>query len=442
MRSIRLPASLFAMLVAAPAMAKGLPEIRISAANHVPECATPGRLMSFVEGRNGKLDHKFSGIATEYMRHGEQLGLRWDIAFFQMLVETGNLSFTGVVKPSQNNFAGLGATGGRERGESFKSVSTGVRAHLEHLLMYAGQHIDNPVAERTRKVQEWGVLTKWQKSIKGPMTFTQLTKQWAPGSGGYRRDIESVTEAFYDDVCKTSDPHPEMVAEARGGTATLASAASVASPPAPAAGDTGDKDTGDKDTGDKDTGDKISGAELARRSVAEARAEGQGRSSLGAAAIAKAEPAAETAASPVFKVINGGAAETGSIPQSGATPASAGQSQSAQAAAPAASAPAPDKKIEVALAAEAARAAAPAVAPKAAGKCHVWTASYGGQKAIIIKAITTESTNYTVLDVNEGAEKREADAYIAAYAKGGEVVGHFGNQNQALEKAFDLCPEG
>ena len=55
--------------------------------------------------------------------------------------------------------------------------------------MYAGEHIDDPVAERTRKVQEWGVLTDWQKSIDGPMTFTLVAKQWAPTSRNYGRDV-------------------------------------------------------------------------------------------------------------------------------------------------------------------------------------------------------------------------------------------------------------
>jgi hypothetical protein len=47
-----------------------------------------------------------------------------------------------------------------------------------------------------------------------------------------------------------------------------------------------------------------------------------------------------------------------------------------------------------------------------------------------------------VLDVNEGAEKREIEAYIAAYARGGQSIGEFGNQSLALDKAFELCPEG
>jgi hypothetical protein len=72
----------------------------------------------------------------------------------------------------------------------------------------------------------------------------------------------------------------------------------------------------------------------------------------------------------------------------------------------------------------------------------VWTASYGGEKAIIIKAAAAGATNYTVLDVNEGAEKKEAEAYISAYAKGGEMVAEFGSPTQALDKAFELCPEG
>ena len=81
-------------------------------------------------------------------------------------------------------------------------------------------------------------------------------------------------------------------------------------------------------------------------------------------------------------------------------------------------------------------------APPAKVKCRVWTASYGGTKAILIKAPTAEGVSYTVLDVNDGAEKREAAAYISAYARGGQIESTFGSQTQALEKAFELCPEG
>ncbi len=88
------------------------------------------------------------------------------------------------------------------------------------------------------------------------------------------------------------------------------------------------------------------------------------------------------------------------------------------------------------------RQAAGRAAPPAGQKCRVWTASYGGQKAMIIRSVIDKVVNYTVLDVNEGAEKREADAFIAAYAKDGTIAGEFGSQSQALDKAFELCPEG
>ncbi|MGH8795613.1 MAG: hypothetical protein ACREXI_01040, partial [Caldimonas sp.] len=103
------------MLTAGPAAAD-LPDILAGPRNQVPECVTPGRLTAYLRLRNPQLDSRYDAIATEYMRHGEMLGVRWDFAFYQMIVETGALSYWrgnrhGDVKPSQNNFAGLGATG-------------------------------------------------------------------------------------------------------------------------------------------------------------------------------------------------------------------------------------------------------------------------------------------------------------------------------------------
>ena len=46
-----------------------------------------------------------------------------------------------------------------------------------------------------------------------------------------------------------------------------------------------------------------------------------------------------------------------------------------------------------------------------------------------------------MLDVNEGKELSETQAYIAAYAKGGKTVGAYPSQAQALDQAFKLCPE-
>ena len=398
---------------AVEAQATDLPAVKASEKNKVADCATPGRLMAFLKARNDKLDTKFDTIAVDYMRHGDELGMRWDIAFFQMLLETGNLKFGGDVKPSQNNFAGLGATGHGEHGESFKDVSTGVRAHLEHLIMYTGEKVENPVAERTRKVQEWGVLTEWQKTIKGPMTFAHLARKWAPPARKYAQDIEQVAENFTGGACKAADPNPELIAAARAGNANAVT--KTATKP----------DSAKKIAAVSSDDDKVSGAELAKRAANEARADGTGkRSSLGAGSAAKG------AAVDAKPETNPG--ETKGQPFALLNPPKPESDSALTQKAPETTAP---TKVAAGPSAKGAKPVTPAA-------CKVFTASYGGAKSVIIKAVQGDSTLYTVLDVNEGAETREADAYIAAYAPGGKQVGEFKSQNMALDKAFELCPEG
>jgi Mannosyl-glycoprotein endo-beta-N-acetylglucosaminidase len=419
-----------AVAVSAAAQAADLPQIKLSKDNTVPACVTPGRLMSFLESRNKKLDGKFSTIAADYARIGDELQIRWDTAFYQMVLETGNLTFTGDVSASQNNFAGLGATGKHEPGETFVDVGTGVKAHLQHLLMYSGEKLDSPVAERTRKVQEWGVLTSWQKTFDGPMTFVDLAKKWAPGSKSYARDIENVANSFMDGPCKSADPKPEMMALAKPDTGA-------------------EKPAADQVVASADdstyTPPKVSGADLARRANDDARASGSYvRSNLGAGMLAamspSTKPSAETAdtvtadattpaAQPSVKILNAPKLEPVLDTPSAAAAATLTPVAKVQTAALGAG----TKSVTI---------EAPAAKASSTSKCKVWTASYGGNRAVIIKANADAQDNYTVLDVNEGTEQREADAYISAYAKGGQKVGEFGSPTQALDKAFELCPEG
>ena len=453
-------------------LAAELPEVKVSASNQVPECATPGRLTAYLQTRNPRLDPRFEGVATEYMRHGETLGVRWDIAFFQMILETGALRFGGDVQPGQNNFAGLGASGGGARGESFGDISTGVKAHLQHLLMYAGEHIDDPVAERTRKVQEWGVLTDWQKSIEGPMTFTLVAKQWAPSSRNYGRHVSIINDEFYNRFCNADDPRPELVQEAREGrqapttTATAkAKKAKTETEVAAVAAPAGETQPVAMPT--------QKGAEVAKQRIEEERKENPPLKALGAGIIgsvtktAAAEtPPAAAEDSPPVTLLNAkqpeaeppkaeaapeNKAATKTDTKAKAKPESKPAVAKADAKADTAKADtaktdtgkADSKGAQVQTASIGSAATQLKVPPaKDAAKCKVWTASYGGQRAVIIKASATGTVNYTVLDVTEANEKREVDAYIAAYAKGGEKVGSFPTQNTALNKAFELCPEG
>jgi hypothetical protein len=62
-----------------------------------------------------------------------------------MCLETGFLSFGGLVKPDMNNFCGLGSTGPQAIGERFPSPRIGVRAQIQHLKAYA---TDKPPAQK------------------------------------------------------------------------------------------------------------------------------------------------------------------------------------------------------------------------------------------------------------------------------------------------------
>ena len=459
----------------ASAAGPDLPEIMAGPGNAVPQCVTPGRLMQYLKQRNPHLDPRYDAIATQYMRFGEQLGVRWDYAFYQMVVETGALSYWrgnrhGDVKPEQNNFAGLGATGGGERGESFKDIETGVRGHIEHILLYAGHPVASPVAERTRKVHEWGLLNAWQKSFKRPITYSDLATKWAPGNRSYVGMLETVAERFMADVCRTSDPRPQLVQEARALVAGGATASNGAPSGAPGA--------------DASTTPSVLalGKELMQRVFDPKTDPNQGRSALGAPPPADEPPVSPAQTAP-YKVLNPPPAETqaqaspqaspqasGATPAASATPtksaaadtgapltrsiAAGGADRSVETAAKAAVAPTKagigDKaSARFAMAGTAAAAAGKArtlpdtaLPPAASQKCRVWTASYGGQKSIIIRSIVDQVVNFTVLDVNTGQETREAEAFIAAYAKNGKIAGEYSNQAQALDKAFELCPEG
>jgi hypothetical protein len=89
------------------ASAADLPAIRSGPGNEVPKCVRAAELMAFVNERNRdlvaprKFESRFSDIASVYQRIGPCVqrfqqtceGIRWDFAFFQMLIETNYLTF-------------------------------------------------------------------------------------------------------------------------------------------------------------------------------------------------------------------------------------------------------------------------------------------------------------------------------------------------------------
>jgi hypothetical protein len=313
------------------------------------------------------------------------------------------------------------------------------------------------------------VLTAWQKTIDGPMTYTLVAKQWAPTSRNYVRDVSTITDGFYSSYCNGADPNPTQEAKA-GKSKVKAKATEVAAATPPA------DETPAEQPADEAPAKQVSGADIAKRNIEQERNDGGSLKGLGAGMLASTEGAdkappsapaqpdkqASAEDSPPVTLLNAKpdtaasdtAAETAAAPESKPTASKADSSkadsktksakQDAKAATKAASsAPDATKGAPVQTASINSAATQLKVPPaKGSGKCKVWTASYGGQRAVIIKASGSGTVNYTVLDVTESNEKREVDAYIAAYAKGGERVGSFATQTKALNKAFELCPEG
>jgi len=204
---------------ALPARAQSLPEIRMHSGNPVPACVTPRNLMRFLSDRNPRMEPKFRSIAEHYKAHGERLHVRWDYAFFQMIVETNYLLFRtetrrGDVSPSQNNFAGIGTTGGGVPGDRFPDVSTGVLGQMQHLIAYSGEWVERPVAQRTRDKQS--DIISASRKLRRAVTFRDLAGRWAVDRR-YARTIATVADTYHQKFCRGRpiEPDTEDVAPAR-----------------------------------------------------------------------------------------------------------------------------------------------------------------------------------------------------------------------------------
>ena len=76
-----------------------------------------------------------------YKTLGEYYGIRGDVAFAQAMHETDYFRFTGDVRNGQNNFAGIGATGGGARGASFSTPKRKVFLPISSIYMLMQQQL-------------------------------------------------------------------------------------------------------------------------------------------------------------------------------------------------------------------------------------------------------------------------------------------------------------
>jgi hypothetical protein len=95
------------------------------------------QLMMFLKANNENALTQFPDLPKLYREEATIEGVNYDIAFCQACVETNYLRFGSDLRPSQNNFGGLGGVGGDAEGATFPSARLGVRAHIQQLKAYA-----------------------------------------------------------------------------------------------------------------------------------------------------------------------------------------------------------------------------------------------------------------------------------------------------------------
>lgn len=116
-------------------------------------------------------------IAKSFFTFADEYHINPMMAISQSILETGWFKFAGSdAKASQNNFCGLGVTGGGVNGASFATIDEGVRAQLQHLYAYGCKDAlpdgETTIVDPRFKYVTRGIAPYWQ----------QLAGRWAvPG---------------------------------------------------------------------------------------------------------------------------------------------------------------------------------------------------------------------------------------------------------------------
>lgn len=462
-----------ALFVLTTSGAKAAPPIRTSAQNQVPACVTPERLMAFVAERNPHVDPRFREIARWYKYFGEGWHVRWDYAFYQMVLETNYLSYRrgdgqrGDVRENQNNFAGIGATGGGVRGERFADVKTGVHAQIQHLVAYSGERLAAPVAKRTRENQD--DIIKLARRLGRPVTFGDLARRWA-ADRAYGKSIDIVAGLFRARYCDQpaqaaeSDVPPPAPLQIRrewrypfrppSGLGGPVPEDDNAGPEVPPLGVKSKKQPAAPvhHAHPAAVAPKKPAVKTPKHALKKAKVR---KPAHKAKKTSRVTAAAHTSTSAWVSTVS--AAHETTVAKEGAV-AAAAVAQAAPAAEQVAEnsesssflpwlptfriAPEPPQPSRLGgpLPAELG-AAAKAAENAPAAHCKVLTASYGGKKTLLIRSRSGDEVQYTALTIMDGFEKPMFEAYARTEAVGAEIVGEYASPESALIDAKVNCPE-
>ena len=150
--------------------------------------ATEKQMANFIKKNSphAKINCSVDELVKVYYEEATREGIRADLAMCQAIKETGFWNYGGDVDPKQNNFCGLGATGNKEPGASFKTPRLGARAHLQHLLSYASTRPPRNAIEDPRYM----LIARFKPEIFGKIkNWTGLNGVWAVPGKNYGEDI-------------------------------------------------------------------------------------------------------------------------------------------------------------------------------------------------------------------------------------------------------------
>lgn len=156
------------------------------------------QMILYIKKRNpgARLNCSVEELVGYYYEEGGSEGVRPDLALCQAIKETGCFAYGGDVNPGQNNYCGLGATGGGNPGASFASPREGVRAHIQHLMVYATQRRPQQAVVDPR----YELVIQKHPEIYGHVTtWDALNGKWAVPGLHYGEDILAMLQRIREE---------------------------------------------------------------------------------------------------------------------------------------------------------------------------------------------------------------------------------------------------
>ncbi|NFM32697.1 N-acetylmuramoyl-L-alanine amidase [Clostridium botulinum] len=179
-----------------------VPSFKVHASSTTPIMGQPQltqeQALNYFKTRNSeKSDQATKEFISIVWQEANLEGIRADVVFIQVMKETNFLKFTGDVKECQNNFAGIGATGGGVPGAYFKDTRTGVRAVVQHLKAYCStEGLKNPCVDPRFTYVQRGIspYVEWLGIGENP---NYPDKGWAADNNYGKSIVEMMHSAKY-----------------------------------------------------------------------------------------------------------------------------------------------------------------------------------------------------------------------------------------------------